>query len=162
MPNVGRPSWPNALQVEKMLRITAEFPKTERDPISTSGPSISLFTEPGDSFGQINPLLPTRRRPPVDRSLVARAARRQWIQACLPDGYHPQCLSFSCMLSPELRGRVGLPGALGRRDRPGRQRRAGHAQAHCVQARQSLTGSERVAEFRAEEGASKINDRERG
>src|SRR5271157_5850203 len=25
--NVGRPSWPNALQVEKMLRITAELPK---------------------------------------------------------------------------------------------------------------------------------------
>src|SRR5208282_2141639 len=40
MPNVGRPSWPNALQVEKMLRITAELTKTERDPISTSGPSI--------------------------------------------------------------------------------------------------------------------------
>src|SRR5208337_1831670 len=59
------------------------------------------------------------------------------------------------MLEP-LAGRGGLPGVLGRRDRPGRQRRAGHAQAHCVQPRQSLTGSERVAEFRAEEGASKM------
>ena len=39
-PNVGRPSWPNALQVEKMLRIAAELAKTEQGPISTSGASI--------------------------------------------------------------------------------------------------------------------------
>src|SRR5208282_1884991 len=42
MPNVGRPSWPNALQVEKMLRITAELAKTERGPTSTI--SLSLFS----------------------------------------------------------------------------------------------------------------------
>ena len=47
--------------------------KTERGPISTSGPSISLCAEPGDSCAQINPFLPTRRRSPVDRSLVAKA-----------------------------------------------------------------------------------------
>jgi hypothetical protein len=29
------------------------LPRTERDPISTSGPSLSFFTEPGDSCGQI-------------------------------------------------------------------------------------------------------------
>src|SRR5208283_2932471 len=57
------------------------------------------------------------------------------------------------LLEP-LAGRGELPGALGRRDRPGRQRFSGHAQAHCVQPRQSLTGTERAAEFSAEEGAS--------
>ena len=34
---------------------------------------------------------PARRRPTVDHSLVARGARRQWLQACLPDGHQPQC-----------------------------------------------------------------------
>ena len=52
---------------------TAQLPITERGPISTSEPSISLCTEPGDSCGQIHPFLPTRRRSPVDRSLVAKA-----------------------------------------------------------------------------------------
>ncbi len=63
------------------------LPKTERALISTSGPSISLFTEPGDSCGQINPFLPTRRRPTVDHSLVAGGAQRHQLQACLPDGH---------------------------------------------------------------------------
>src|SRR5271165_2714083 len=44
-----------------MLRIATEFPKTERDPISTSGPSIQYVTEPGDSCGQINPFFLSRR-----------------------------------------------------------------------------------------------------
>jgi hypothetical protein len=52
---------------------TAQLPITERGPISTSEPSISLCAEPGDSCGQIHPFLPTRRRSPVDRSLVAKA-----------------------------------------------------------------------------------------
>ena len=64
--------------------------KTERGPISTSGPSISLCTEPGDSCTQIHPFLPTRRCSPVDRSLVAGGAPRQWLQACLPDTHRPQ------------------------------------------------------------------------
>ncbi len=54
------------------LTPTAELRKTERGPISTSEPSISLCAEPGDSCGQIHPFLPTRRRSPVDRSLVAK------------------------------------------------------------------------------------------
>ena len=41
-------------------------------------------------------LLPIRRRSPVDRSLVARGARRQWLQGCLPDGYQPQCPPSPC------------------------------------------------------------------
>ena len=55
------------------LTPTAELRKTERGPISTSEPSISLCAEPGDSCGQIHPFLPTRHRSPVDRSLVAKA-----------------------------------------------------------------------------------------
>ena len=38
-------------------------------------PSISLCAEPGDSCAQINPFFPTRRRSPVDRSLVAGGAQ---------------------------------------------------------------------------------------
>src|SRR5271157_871144 len=38
-----------------------EFPKTERGPISTSEPSISLCAEPGGFCRQIHPFLPTRR-----------------------------------------------------------------------------------------------------
>ncbi len=70
------------------------LPKTELGPISTSAPSISLFTEPGDSCGQINPFSPTRRRPTVDYSLVAGGAQRHQFQACLPYGHHAQCRSF--------------------------------------------------------------------
>ncbi len=75
---------------------TAELSKSERGPISTSGPSISLCAEPGDSCAQINPVLPTRRRSPVDRSLVAGGAPRQRLEACLPDAHGPQRLFFRC------------------------------------------------------------------
>jgi hypothetical protein len=70
--------------------------KTERGPISTSGPSISLCAEPGDSCAQFNPFLPTRRRSPVDRSLVAGGAPRQRLEACLPDAHRPQRLFSRC------------------------------------------------------------------
>src|SRR5271157_2027405 len=64
--------------------------KTERGPIWTSGPSISLCAEPGDSCAQIHPFLPTRRCSPVDRSLVAGGAPRQRLEACLPDTHRPR------------------------------------------------------------------------
>ena len=83
--------------------------KTERGPISTSGPSISLCAEPGDSCPQINPFLPTRRCSPVDRSLVAEALNPSLLQACLPDGHTRNdcpCMFDSPkqlgMVSPEL------------------------------------------------------------
>src|SRR5271157_1615455 len=60
---------------------------------------IQYVTEPGDSCEQINPFLPTRRRSPVDHSLVAGGAQRQSLQACLPDRHTAQCLSFSCFMS---------------------------------------------------------------
>ena len=80
-----------------LLATDREFPKTERGPISTSEPSISLCAEPGDSCGQIHPFLPTRRRSPVDRSLVAGGAQPQFVQACLPDGHPPQCPFSPCL-----------------------------------------------------------------
>ena len=53
-------------------------------PISTSGPSILLCAEPGDSCGKSNPFLPpTRRRPTVDHSLAAGDAQRQWLQGSI-------------------------------------------------------------------------------
>src|SRR5208283_1199395 len=55
--------------------------------------SISVFqyvTEPGDSCGEINPFLPTRRRSTVDHSLVLRGAQGHPLQACLPDGHPAQ------------------------------------------------------------------------
>jgi hypothetical protein len=36
-----------------MLRIATELGKTERDPISTIGPSIQYVTESGDPVGKI-------------------------------------------------------------------------------------------------------------
>ena len=62
-------------------------------------PLYLLFTEPGDSCGQINPFSPARRRPTVDHSLVPRGTRRHPLQACLPDGHQPQCLSLSFLRS---------------------------------------------------------------
>ncbi len=41
-----------------MQRFTTELAKAEPGTIATSGPSISLCTEPGDSCGQINLFLP--------------------------------------------------------------------------------------------------------
>src|SRR5271157_1249816 len=62
---------------------TAELTKTERDRISTSGPSLQYVTKPGDLFGQISFLFPTRRCTTVDHALMAGGAQRQWHQACL-------------------------------------------------------------------------------
>gem|GEM_PF-4293859 len=74
-----------------MLRITAELTKTERDRISTSGPSLQYVTKPEDLFGQISFLFPTRRCTTVDHALVAGGTQRQWHQACLPDGQRLEC-----------------------------------------------------------------------
>jgi len=41
-------------------------------------------------------ILPARRRPTVVHSLVPRGTRRHPLEACLPDGHEPQCLSFPC------------------------------------------------------------------
>ena len=65
-----------------------------------------------DSCGQIEPFFPTRRRPTVDHSLVPGGARRQWLQACLPNSHKPQCM-FSPLFSLSSRrihaGRAGPP-----------------------------------------------------
>ena len=82
---------------------TAELTKTERDPISTSGPSIQYVTEPGNLFGKINRFLPARRRPTVDHSLVAGGAQRQarkgrptfWHQGHVGSPFRPRFPSFS-------------------------------------------------------------------
>ena len=90
---------------------TAQLQKTERGPISTSGP-LSLVCHRTRRFFRTksNLLLPARRRPPVDRSLVAAGAQRQWFQACLPGGHKPQCCSLLalpvCRNSPERSGVV--------------------------------------------------------
>jgi len=47
---------------------------------------IQYFTEPGNFFGQINPFLPSRRRPGVEHSLLAGGAQRQGLQTYRPDG----------------------------------------------------------------------------
>jgi hypothetical protein len=70
--------------------------KTERDPISTSGPSILLCTEPGEPYGKINPFFLARRRWTVDHSRAAGGAPRQGHQACLPDAHQTQCLLSRC------------------------------------------------------------------
>src|SRR5271157_707368 len=63
-----------------------------------AAPLSQYVTEPGDSREQINPFSPTRRRSPVDHSLVAKGVQSQRLQACLADGLQPQCLSFPCVL----------------------------------------------------------------
>src|SRR5208283_487039 len=89
--NVGRPSWPNALQVEKMLRITPELAKTERGPISMSGPSTfsmspnrATLAEKSNRFSSLAAAQPLNilSRP---ETLNASGSRR------LPDGHQPQC-----------------------------------------------------------------------
>ena len=55
-----------------------------------------------------------------------------------------------------LAGRGALPGALGRRDRPRRQRRPDGVHANGVKPRRALTGPERATEFRALEGAREM------
>ena len=72
----------------------AKVAKDRTGPDLDERPSISLFTEPGDSCRQINPFSPTRRRPTVDYSLVAGDAQRHQFQACLPYGHHAQYQSF--------------------------------------------------------------------
>ncbi len=67
------------------LSPTVGLPKTERDPISTSGASIfSMSPNQAIPTEKLIRFFPTRRRPTVDHSLVAGDAQRQWLQACLP------------------------------------------------------------------------------
>ena len=56
------------------------------DPWVTFEPPVALVCHRmDDSCGQINPFFPARRRPTVDRSLVAGGAQRQGLQTC-PNG----------------------------------------------------------------------------
>src|SRR5208283_2001843 len=109
MPNVGRPSWPNALQVEKMLRITAELTKTERDPISTSGPSIfSMSPNRATASGKSNFSSPlAAARPLTIRSwpeaLNAKGSRRDGRMAISRHAYSLIALPDS----PEFAQAVG-------------------------------------------------------
>src|SRR5271157_3436060 len=59
-------------------------------------PSISLCHRTRRFLRTNQSVLPARRRLTVDHSLVAGAAQRQWLQACLPDGHKPQCPSTPC------------------------------------------------------------------
>ena len=52
---------------------TAQLPITERARSRRAGPLFQYVTEPGDFYGQNHLFLSTRRRSPVDRSLVAKA-----------------------------------------------------------------------------------------
>src|SRR5208337_5050791 len=118
MPNVGRPSWPNALQVEKMLRITAELPKTGRGPISTIGPSLSVLHRAGRFLRADQTFLSTRRRSVVGRKAEwathAPAGNENWlvlnVPPCILTGSVPL---LSCMpdwwASAAIRG-VRAPG----------------------------------------------------
>ena len=59
---------------DSCMQPTAELVKTERDPISTSTPSISVcHRKQTIRADKINPFLPTRRRPTVDHSLWPEA-----------------------------------------------------------------------------------------
>ncbi len=58
---------------------TAQLPITERARSRRAGPLFQYVTEPGDFHGQNDLFLSTRRRSPVDRSLVAKALNR-----CVP------------------------------------------------------------------------------
>src|SRR5271157_2382971 len=71
-----------------ILRLTnGRFVKEQTEPDLDERPHYFQYvTEPGNLFGKINRFLPARRRPTVDRSLVAGGARRQGPQSCLHDG----------------------------------------------------------------------------
>ena len=57
------------------MQPTAELTKVEQGPISTSGAShIQYVTEPGDSYGKINPFLP--HSPPPNRRPFSRGRKR--------------------------------------------------------------------------------------
>ena len=64
-----------------------------------AAPYFQYVTEPGNSYGQINPFLPTRRRPIVNHFLVAGGAQRQGLQTCRPDAHQPEWPVLS--LSPK-------------------------------------------------------------
>ena len=92
------------------LTPTAELAKTERGPISRSGPSIfSMSPNQAIPTEKLIRFFPTRRHPIVDHSLVPRGAQRQWLQACVPDGHQPQCMfSLYPPYTPDEFTRVGL------------------------------------------------------
>ncbi len=91
------------------LTPTTDLSKTERGPISMSGPTIIQYvTKPGDSRGKINPFLPTRCRPTVKHSPAAGDAQRLWLQARLrstpvapgaPAGWPYGAMPDLCLLS---------------------------------------------------------------
>ncbi len=94
---------------------TTELAKTERDPSSTSGPSISVCAKPGDFCGQINLFLPAGRRPTVSHPLVAGGAQRKWLQTCMPDGLKARCLSSPYSGAKRILERHQLTGESGGR-----------------------------------------------
>src|SRR5208282_5833054 len=93
------------------IRVRAESPSVTRKRAFLNHAekrplSIQYVTETGKSFGKINRFLPTRRRSPVHRSLVAGGAPRQRLEACLPDAHQPQCPFSRCPpLFPGIRPR---------------------------------------------------------
>ena len=98
------------------LQPTVELAKTKRDPIATSGPFLLVWHQIGRTLRTNQSVLPARRRPTVDHSLVAVGAQRQGLQTCRPDGRHkPESLSSACPIclpqsaSPDYLNRVLSP-----------------------------------------------------
>jgi len=63
---------------------TAQLPKTVRARSRRAGRLFQYVTEPGDFYRQNNLFLPTRRRSPVDRSLVAKALNASGFRRACP------------------------------------------------------------------------------
>ena len=106
----------NGLQAPMKLR-----PLARHRPPNSSLPELdAIFIIPGAAKRhkrlRTNQSVPPRSPPrTVDHSLVAGGAERQWLQACLPDGHQPQCLSVyvphprsapSCQFAPWIWVRV--------------------------------------------------------
>jgi len=90
------------------LTPTTDLSKTERDPIATSGPTISVWHQTGRSLRKKQSVCPGS--PPLDRSLTAGGAQRQSLQACLPMAISRN--SCSLLDFPEFAQAVsyGVPG----------------------------------------------------
>ncbi len=92
---------------------TAQLPKTERARFRRAVLYFQYVTEPGDFYGQNNLFLSTRRRSPVDRSLVAKALNPSFFRrACRMAISRSAC---SLLDFPEFAQavRYGVPGTPG-------------------------------------------------
>src|SRR5271165_289191 len=63
------------------LTPTVELPRILRGPITPTGPPLCSMSPDGRFLRTNQSVLPARRRPTVDHSLVAGGAQHQWLQA---------------------------------------------------------------------------------